>query len=88
MRGPLCSSGCMTGPHSSYGECLKAKQLGVLYAKSAIGQDLTAQKRWDSDLQAYRDARAQGIQPDTTLRKDVDAAVQISNQTGQAYVTA
>jgi hypothetical protein len=49
------------------------------------GPDRTAQKRWDAELQAYRDARSQGIQPaGTTLRK-VQQAVEVSNKVGKAY---
>jgi hypothetical protein len=47
--------------------------------------DLTRQKKWDSDLDAYRDARRQGIQPAGTDRASVDRALAISNQTGTAY---
>jgi len=42
-------------------------------------------KKWDKELQAYRDARAQGIQPDGTSMKKIQQAVKISNETGKAY---
>jgi hypothetical protein len=42
-------------------------------------------KKWDKELQAYRDARAQGIQPAGTSMKKVQQAVKISNETGKAY---
>ena len=42
-------------------------------------------KKWDKELQAYRDARAQGIQPAGTSMKKVQEAVRISNETGKAY---
>lgn len=42
-------------------------------------------KKWDKELQAYRDARAQGIQPAGTSMKQVRDAVEISNKTGKAY---
>lgn len=42
-------------------------------------------KKWDKELQAYRDARAQGIQPAGTTMKKVQEAVRISNETGKAY---
>lgn len=80
-----CTSGCVTQDHESYGECLRAKSLRVAYCNSASGQDYTAQKKWDADLAAYKDARAQGIQPSGTDRSKVDRAVAISNETGQAY---
>jgi hypothetical protein len=42
-------------------------------------------KKWDKELQAYRNARAQGIQPDGTSMKQIEKAVKISNETGKAY---
>jgi len=42
-------------------------------------------KKWNAELQAYRDARAQGIQPAGTSMKKVQEAVKISNETGKAY---
>ena len=42
-------------------------------------------RKWDKELQAYRDARAQGIQPDGTSMKKIEQAVKISNETGKAY---
>jgi hypothetical protein len=42
-------------------------------------------KKWDKELQAYRDARAQGIQPAGTSMTKVQEAVKISNETGKAY---
>jgi len=42
-------------------------------------------RKWDRELEAYRTARAQGIQPAGTSMKKVQEAVQISEKTGQAY---
>jgi len=42
-------------------------------------------KKWDAELKAYKDARAQGIQPDGTSMKKIQDAVRISNETGKAY---
>ncbi|HKN44292.1 MAG TPA: hypothetical protein VJW23_10230 [Propionibacteriaceae bacterium] len=64
---------------------MKAKGLRIGYANSANGMDYSAQKRWDRDLDAYKDARAQGIQPSGTSRPQVEAALAISNTTGTAY---
>jgi hypothetical protein len=55
------------------------------YAASAKGLDLTAQKRHDSELSAYREARAAGIQPDSTRMGAVRRAVEISEKTGKPY---
>lgn len=80
-----CSSTCETRDHASFGECLRAKHLNIGYARSAIGLDLTRQKRWDSRLQEYRDARRQGIQPRTSRLKDIRHAIKVSNETGVAF---
>jgi hypothetical protein len=42
-------------------------------------------KKWDNELALYRQARSQGIQPDTTKTKDIRRAIDISNKTGKAY---
>jgi hypothetical protein len=42
-------------------------------------------KKWDNELALYRQARSQGIQPDTTKTKDIRKAIDISNKTGRAY---
>ena len=80
-----CTSGCATKDCESYAACLQGKGVKVAYANSAGGMDYSAQKKWDRDLDAYKDARRQGIQPATTKRKDVDAAVHMSNKTGAPY---
>lgn len=80
-----CTSGCATQDHGSYGECLRSKRPKVAYANMAGGMDATRQKNWDRDLDAYRDARRQGIQPSGTDRASVDRAIAISNETGTAY---
>jgi len=80
-----CSSGCPTQDHRSLGECLRSKGIRVAYCNTANNQDATQQKRWDRNIEAYKDARRQGIQPKTTKRIDVDAAVHMSNKTGVAF---
>jgi polysaccharide deacetylase 2 family uncharacterized protein YibQ len=42
-------------------------------------------RKWDAELQAYRDARSQGIQPASTKMKDIKAAVAASNHFGSAF---
>ena len=42
-------------------------------------------KKWEGELQLYRDARAQGIQPSGTSTKKIQAALAISDKTGTAY---
>lgn len=81
-----CASSCKTQDHRSYGECLRSKNLGVTALESTNPTFSRArQKAWDSELDLYESARAQGIQPDTTQRKDIEAAIEFSNMTGKAY---
>ena len=80
-----CTSGCPLQTCESYAACLRGKSLRVAYCNSAGGSDYTAQKKWDRDLAAYKDARAQGIQPSSTDRAAVNRAVAISNESGKAW---
>lgn len=80
-----CTTGCATQDHGSYAQCLQSKRVKVAYCNSANGFDFTAQKKWDRDLAAYSDARAQGIQPSGTDRAAVDRAVAMSNEVGKAW---
>lgn len=80
-----CSSGCPTQDHSSWGECIRSKDFRVAYCQSASGHDATRQRRWDAELNEYRAAVAQGIEPDSTATRDIRQAVDWSNKTGVAY---
>jgi hypothetical protein len=42
-------------------------------------------RKWTGELDAYKRARAQGIQPATTRMKDIVAAEQASETLGRAY---
>lgn len=57
-------------------------EMGVGDANSKVSMSTT---KWDAELKAYKDARAQGIQPAGTSMKAVRKAVDISNKTGKAY---
>lgn len=86
-EGTRCS--CGEG-HKTFGECLRAKGLnynGCFPTRSngAGRGDATAQKKWDSELQKYRDARAQGIQPATTRTRDIERAERMSQKAQKAY---
>ncbi len=62
----------------------KALSLNMNAGEANSNLNISA-KKWDKELKAYRDARAQGIQPDGTSMKQIEKAVKISNQTGTAY---
>ena len=57
-------------------------ELGVGDANSKVSMPKT---KWDAELKAYKDARAQGIQPAGTSMKQIQKAVEISDKTGKAY---
>jgi len=70
-------------------ECFGCKAKGLqLNAGDARGDVIasgTTQKKWNSELEAYRSARAQGIQPNGTKRKQIEAAHDASEKLGAAY---
>ena len=75
-----CSSGCPTKNHRSWGACVRAKALQV--------QDVEAHKYnsgINRQLDEYRKARYDGLQPDSVYAKDVDAARRITDATGVPY---
>ena len=76
-----CTSGCPTGGHKSWGECLRAKALNVK-PNLMFGE---AQKKWDRELDSYRSAVRQGVQPEGTKQHQIDAAMKVSDSTGVAY---
>lgn len=80
-----CTTGCPTQDCPSYAACLKGKSLRVAYCNSAGGMDYTAQKAWDKELSAYKDARAEGIQPAGTKMHQVENAKRISDSAGAAW---
>jgi uncharacterized protein YdaU (DUF1376 family) len=45
-------------------------------------------KKWDSELKLYREARAQGIQPEGTSTAKIRKAMDVSDKTGHAFGSA
>jgi hypothetical protein len=80
-----CASSCPTQDHATYGECLRSKNLKVGWAASHKGLDRSTDKAWEKNLEDYRSARKQGIQPSSTQPGAVRAAVEASNATGTAF---
>lgn len=74
-----CRSACPTQDHATYGECLRAS--GVQVGRI----DATRQKTWDRELDAYRSARAQGVQPSGTGLAATRAALDLSDALGRPY---
>ena len=73
-----CRTGCRTRDHASYGECLRA-------ANPVVNLKATPNNSWDRELETYRDARSQGVQPASTRMADTQRALDISDKTGVAF---
>lgn len=80
-----CTSGCPTQDHASYSECLRGKGTRVAYCNSAAGSDATRQKKWDAEIDAYWNAKRQGIQPEGTSMRQIETAIRLSDATGKPY---
>ncbi|TXS35071.1 hypothetical protein [Streptomyces sp. t39] len=80
----MCRTGCKTQDHTSWGACARAANMRIAYC-GVGGGDATAQKQWDNELDLYRQARAQGVQPDGTTRNKVEHALKLSEKRGAAY---
>jgi len=85
-----CRSGCVTQNHDSWGDCLRASniQMSTGDANGGLVDGGWTNKKWDNELKLYRDARAQGIQPEGTSTAKIRKALDISDKTGHAYGSA
>lgn len=81
----MCRAGCKTQNHASWGDCLRDAGVRTYLASPSKGLDGTAQKRWDNELELYRKARKEGIQPEGTTLGKVTEAVRKSDEAGMAY---
>lgn len=89
MTDAPCEWGCHN-QCTTYGQHLRNKSIGFVgtfptRSNGAGRGDATAQKKWDRELQKYRDARSQGIQPAGTTTTAVERAVRMSDRAGKAY---
>ena len=80
-----CSSSCYTKDHQSYGECLRAKNLKTAVSIPGKDYDRSHQPAWDKRIDAYKQARSEGIQPRSTKASDIRAAISHSDKTGTAF---
>jgi hypothetical protein len=76
-----CSTSCTTKDHATFGACMRAKNLQLNPNLS----DTSKSKRFEGDLQRYRDVRGQGIQPAGTSAAQIQKAEEMSQRMGQAY---
>lgn len=73
--------------HSECGEdCFGCKAKGLqLNTGDASSQKIMSNKKWDGELNEYRKARAQGIQPAGTTMAAIQEAYRASEVMGKAY---
>jgi len=76
-------SDCNNNP--CFGCKAKGLQLATGDASSHIINAGITQKKWDKELDFYRDARSQGIQPESTNRKAVEKAIEASEVLNRPY---
>lgn len=79
-----CASSCKTpGEHRSYGACLRSQTLGTLYVNRAMSaEDVKFNNR---EIANYRQAVAQGMDPDGTTTAAVQKAVRWSDKHNLPY---
>lgn len=66
--------------------CFGCKAKGLqLNTGDASSQKAMSNKKWHGELDAYRAARAQGIQPEGTSMAAIERAVKASDVMGKAY---
>lgn len=76
-----------THDHDTYVWGCFACKIGTIQLNTgdAGRADSMPQKKWDKELVAYKEARKQGIQPEGTSKKQIDAAVAASQKLGTAF---
>ena len=62
----------------------KARTLQLATGDAASNKNMS-QKKWDAELNAYSNARAQGIQPEGTSMTKIKDALDKSDKAGKAY---
>jgi len=65
-------------------DCFGCKAKGLQLSVGDAGRDIP-DKKWTGELKAYKEARAQGIQPAGTTRAHVEQAYEASATLGKAY---
>ena len=73
------------GPDYCFGCKVRTLQLNAGDAKHSIVESGTTQKKWDKELDFYKQARKQGIQPEGTSRAAVEKAFTASEVLNKPY---
>jgi hypothetical protein len=83
--GENCRTGCKEKNHETYIECLRDSNLHVNTGDAGRAQSSMTAKKWDKELDAYKAARAEGIQPAGTTMRAINEARDASDRLGAAY---
>jgi len=78
-----CREGCTSKDHRSYAECLRAASVTVTAIINSPMQRMFEQTK--TELSAYKNARANGIQPEGTTIDKVREAETASRRLGRPY---
>lgn len=78
-----CRSGCPTQDHVSWAQCAKASNISVTAIINSPQQGMFEQTK--RELQAYRQLRADGVQPEGTTMDKINAARAATDRLGRAY---
>jgi hypothetical protein len=71
--------------HPEFVEGCFGCKISTLQLNTGDAHKAMSQKNWDAELDAYANARAQGIQPSGTTMKAIDDALKASDVIGGAY---
>ena len=71
--------------HPVYDETCFGCKAGTLQMNAGDATRDIPDKKWTAELQAYRDARSQGMQPAGTSMQQVQEAYKASETLGKAY---
>jgi hypothetical protein len=71
--------------HPEYDETCFGCKAGTLQMNAGDATRDIPDKKWNAELNAYANARAQGMQPAGTSMKEIQAAYTASETLGQAY---
>lgn len=77
-----CSSNCTSGPHESYGQCLRAKSLRLGSLNSP------GEKQLQKELRMMDECKQYGVVPRTGKERDMVAALHSSEKYGRAFDAA
>jgi hypothetical protein len=70
---------------STFGACLRRKGIRIGWCRSAAGYDLSAEKANRAELDLYKSARLQGVQPTGTRTDQIRFALDESDRRGTAF---